>query len=489
MGHAVTQETGMSNWLPALLAIAAAAWAIFGLWAAGHALLYKRDPRSALGWLAVCLLMPYVGPLIYVLFGINRIGRAANHAGRFPASAYSRTPSGGRLEAELSPAVDHFIRISSQVAHRPMVDGNRVDTYFKGEDAYAEMLAAIQRAEQRVYLASYIFKTDKTGKQFIKVLQDAVERGVKVRVLIDGAGEMHSIPRVTRLLERAGVRQARFIPLRLIPPSLHLNMRNHRKLLIVDGTTSFTGGMNIGDHHIADRQGKTPVVDMHFRLTGPIVTQLEEAFAEDWHFATGQHVATSSIDQNTGPGATTPGPAACRVITDGPNDDLGKLGLVMHAAISAAQQSIRIMTPYFLPTTEMIAALKSAALRGVVVDIILPEKSNLRYVDWATRNLLWEILRWDVNVWYQPPPFAHSKLFIIDEHYVQIGSANIDPRSLRLNFEIAVEVLNNEFAHQLSQHCIEVISRSRRVTLMEVDSRSYPIRIRDSIAWLFSPYL
>jgi cardiolipin synthase len=161
----------------------------------------------------------------------------------------------------------------------------------------------------------------------------------------------------------------------------------------------------------------------------------------------------------------------------------------MQTAISAAQQSVRIMTPYFLPTTEMIAAIKSASLRGVVVDIILPAKSNLRYVDWATRNLLWEILRWNVNVYYQPPPFAHSKLFIIDEHYAQIGSANIDPRSLRLNFEIAVEVLNDEFALQLSRHCTEVISHSRRVTLQEVDSRSHPIRIRDSIAWLFSPYL
>ena len=133
----------MSNWLPVLIALAATAWALFGLWAAGHALLYKRDPRSALGWLAVCLLMPYVGPLIYVLFGINRIGRHANQAGRFPASAYSRAPSGDQLETELSSRDDHFIRISSQVAHRPMVEGNQVETYFKGEDAYAEMLGAI----------------------------------------------------------------------------------------------------------------------------------------------------------------------------------------------------------------------------------------------------------------------------------------------------------------------------------------------------------
>ena len=479
----------MNNWLQASIAIAATAWAIFGIWAAGHALLNKRDPRSALGWLAVCLLMPYVGPLIYVLFGINRIGRHASQAGRFPESAYVRVTSGDRPAAESSAVGDCFIRISDQVAHRPMVEGNRVDTYSSGEDAYTEMLAAIQHAEQRVYLASYIFRTDGTGKQFIKALQDATERGIEVRVLIDGAGELYSLPRVTTLLARAKVSQARFIPLRLFPPSLHMNMRNHRKLLIVDGQTGFTGGMNIGDHHIADQHGKTPVVDMHFRLTGPIVAQLEQAFAEDWHFATGQRAPTSIADSVADPGRIPIGPAACRVITDGPDDDLGKLALVIQSAISAAQQSVRIMTPYFLPTTEMIAVLKSAALRGVVVDIILPAKSNLRYVDWATRNLLWEILRWGVNVYYQPPPFVHSKLFVVDDRYAQIGSANIDPRSLRLNFEIAVEILDDGFARQLSKHCDEVIGRSRRVTLQEVDGRGYPARLRDSIAWLFSPYL
>jgi cardiolipin synthase len=224
---------------------------------------------------------------------------------------------------------------------------------------------------------------------------------------------------------------------------------------------------------------------MHFRLTGPVVTQLEQAFADDWYFATGKRIQTSVASNH----ATPAGPAACRVITDGPDDDLGKLALIIQGTISAAQRTVRIMTPYFLPTTEMIAALKLAALRGVKVDIILPAKSNLRYVDWATRNLLWEILKWDVNVYYQPPPFAHSKLFIVDDHYAQIGSANIDPRSLRLNFEIAVEVLDNDFSRLLSLHCDAVIGRSRRVTLQEVDGRSYPARIRDSIAWLFSPYL
>ncbi len=444
----LAQSATMSNWLQPLIAIAAAAWGIFGIWAAGHALLYKREPRSALGWLAVCVLMPYVGPLIYVLFGINRVGRQANRAGHFPVPARSPTIPGQRIDPESAATGSPFIRIADRVARRPMLGGNRIVTYFSGEDAYAEMLHAIRHAERRVYLASYIFRTDKTGKQFVGALRDATGRGVDVRVLVDGVGELYSLPHVSRLLARAGVRHARFIPLRLIPPALHMNLRNHRKLLIVDSVTGFTGGMNIGDHHIPDQRGRTPVVDTHFRLTGPVVAQLETAFAEDWHFATGQQVPLSAAQ--TPVDAT--GPAACRVITDGPDDDLGKLALVIQASISAARRSVRIMTPYFLPATELIAAIKSAALRGVLVDIILPAKSNLRYVDWATRNLLWEVLKWDVRVYYQPPPFAHSKLLVIDNQYVQIGSANIDPRSLRLNFEIAVEVLDKDFARQLTRH-------------------------------------
>jgi cardiolipin synthase len=266
---------------------------------------------------------------------------------------------------------------------------------------------------------------------------------------------------------------------------LHLNLRNHRKILTIDGAVAYTGGMNIGNQHVTNKHGDIEVADMHFRLTGPIVKQLEEVFVEDWHFSTGDRISKPNpVSKPVGSES-----ALARVIADGPDDDLGKLSLVLEAAISAAQRSIRIMTPYFLPTGEMIAALKSAALRGVNVDIVLPEKSNLRFVDWATQNLIWELLKWGVNIYYQPAPFAHTKLFIVDRDYIHIGSANIDPRSLRLNFEIAVEIIDSALGATLTQHFDEIVSRSRLATLEEVDSRSYPIRIRDSVAWLFSPYL
>lgn len=481
----------LTDWLNWILGAAALAWAVFGLWAAAHALMYKRDPRSALGWAMVCLLMPYVGPLIYLAFGINRINRHAQRLGHLPAfqPVSSETRQLKSAERACPPEAFEFFNISNQVALRPIVPGNRVQTYFSGDDAYAEMQNDIKRARRSVMLATYIFQTDKSGRQFIEALQDAVERGVDVWVLIDGVGVLYSAPWATYKLSQAGVTNAKFIPLTLLPPSLHLNLRNHRKLLVIDGAVGYTGGMNIGDHHVANKNGTVPVVDMHFRLTGPIVGQLEEVFVEDWHFSTRELIPRSSPEDTQARDNELENDAWARAISDGPDDDLGKIELIIMSAVSAAQESVRIMSPYFLPQRNLIAALKSAALRGVTVDVVLPAKSNLRYVDWATRNMLWELLKWGVRVWCQPPPFAHTKLFIVDEKYLHIGSANMDPRSLRLNFEIAVEVYDDELGAKLVRHVDEIIAKSRSVTLEEVDGRSLPVRLRDSVAWLFSPYL
>ncbi len=174
---------------------------------------------------------------------------------------------------------------------------------------------------------------------------------------------------------------------------------------------------------------------------------------------------------------------------DGPNEDLDRLAMVLIGAVSAAQHSVCIMTPYFLPPRELISALQAAALRGVDVCVILPEKNNQPLAHWATRNMLWELLHWGVHVYYQPPPFVHSKLFVVDEHYTQVGTANIDPRSLRLNFELALEIYDQGFAATITRHFSRVREASRALTLREMDSRPLPARLRDAAAWLFSPYL
>lgn len=458
---------------------------------AAHVLLHKRDPRAAWGWIAVCLLFPLVGPFLYFLFGINRVKTRAKKLRRQPASPPEKglgQPEGKAKAViptlNIPPAFAEIARISDTITMTPLVAGNQVDILHNGEKAYPAMLRAIEHASRSVFLTTYIFETNHTGLQFVDALERATKRGVMVRVLIDGIGEWYSIPRAGTLLKKRKVCAARFLPPKLIPPALHINLRNHRKMLIADGLIAFVGGMNIGDRHLAAREANPArVVDLHFCLQGPIVTQIEQVFLEDWQFSTGENLV---------PGPSRPpenGRALCRTIEDGPNEDLDKLALILLGVVSAARRRILIMTPYFLPSRELIAALKTAVLRGVKVTVILPSKNNLPFIQWATTNMLWELLERGVAVYCQPPPFVHTKLFIVDGYYAQIGSANMDSRSLRLNFELGVEIYDPASVERFAAHIQECLQRSRKIEQNDLDRRHFLIKIRDALAWLFSPYL
>ncbi len=453
-----------------------------------HAMLYKRDSRAAFGWIAVCLLFPLAGPVIYLFFGLNRTRDRARRLwleqltiGQERGQAIEQPPP---LPVSVRSGYRNLAGIGQELSRHGLVEGNAVDALVNGEAAYPAMLDAIRRAKKHVLLTTYILDNDRTGRSFIDALASAGQRGVDVRVLIDGCGDWYSFPRASGVLRRAGIRVARFLPPRLLPPSLSLNMRNHHKILIIDDVIGFTGGMNIGDRHlVAETSNRNPTADLHFRLCGPMVAQMREEFFRMWRFTTGQH------DEPPRLASRRRGTFACRTITDGPDEDLDRLTMLLTAAISEARQSIRIMTPYFLPPRELIGALQSAAIRGVDVTVVLPEKNNLPYVHWATCNMLWELLFRGVNVHYQPPPFNHAKLFMVDGYYSLIGSTNWDPRSLRLNFELQVEVYGEEFAATLIEYFDLARDSGREVTLDEVDSRGFAVRFRDALCWLFSPYL
>lgn len=480
---------GVFNWLVTLVVF------FLMLISAGHALLYKRDPKASWAWIVTCVLLPPFGPLLYFLLGINRVRTKAKKLKWYwPFFSSKETVDKDVVQVEtpnFSPStflipneLKQIAQISQAITNRPLLKNNSIDTLQNGEQAYPAMLEAIERARQRVFLSTYIFETNEMGREFVHSLSKAKKRGLDVRVLVDGVGELYSLPRVGRYLKKESIPFARFLPVRPNFSSSFINLRNHRKILITDGCHGFTGGMNIGSKYLAQNvSNPRRVQDTHFRLNGPIVHQMEQVFLEDWAFSTGDY------EQVLSPVPEEAGQALCRTITVGPNQDLNKLGMIMIGAASLAHRNLTIVTPYFLPSKELVGALQSAALRGVSVNIVLPARNNLPYVKWATENMLWELLQYGVNVYYQPPPFAHTKLFLVDELYAHIGSANIDPRSLRLNFEMVVEVYEQWFVRKLSQHVDRVINRSRRVTLQELDSRSFLVRARDSICWLFSPYL
>lgn len=474
------------EWWALLLAL----WPLVALGTAGHALLTKRDARAAWGWIAVCWLFPLAGPALYYVFGVNRVrtrarrfalDRSARHIGSAHAADVRNACAG---HPPVPSWLEEVARTADVLTRRPLLGNNRITPLHNGEQAYPRMLAAIAAARDAIWLGTYIFDNDLVGQQFVAALAQAQARGVQVRVLIDDTGERYSWPRIGARLKAAGLRYARFNPLRFWPPALHLNLRNHRKLLLIDGDIGFTGGMNIGARHLADDpHNRRPTIDLHFELHGPIVRQMADVFVEDWNFAAREKI---SVNELRTPGIGT---ATCRVITDGPNEDFEELSFVMQAAIAAARHEVLIMTPYFLPSAELIAALQGAALRGVRTVVLLPKHNNLPYVGWAAQHQLAQLLERGVRVRFQTGAFCHSKLFVVDGAYSMIGSANWDPRSLLLNFELNVEIYDTPLAQQLTTHFTAVWQNAEELLLHDAQHPRFWQRLRNALFWLFSPYL
>jgi cardiolipin synthase len=438
----------------------------------------------------VCVFVPGFGAAAYWLLGVNRLrtrGRKLQRTwpGLSDEEERNATAQGLAGPQDVPIELSQLAALGRSVTDKPLLRGNRISLLHNGEQAYPAMLQAIRTARKSVHLCSYIFAPDQQGNQFIEALADATRRGLDVRVMIDGIGEKYNRPRLSSMLKAAGVPVARFLPPRWLRPNLHFNLRNHRKLLLVDGLRGFTGGMNIGQNHMA-AQTNNPrrVTDLHFEVQGPVIAHMEDAFTEDWAFVTGEPPAAGMPEL-----AASDGGAICRGITDGPNEDLDKLTWILLGAISAAHRRILIMTPYFVPDRAIILALIGASLRGVSVQVVLPGLNNLPFVNWASRAMLWELLQHGVRVFYQPPPFAHSKLLVVDDDYALIGSANIDARSLRLNFEFNLEVYDRDFVTDLSAHFQAAQAEAVETSLAELDARPLTERVRDGLARLAAPYL
>ena len=467
-----------------------AGYIVLSFLSAGHALLLKRDPRSAFGWVVICLTVPLLGPFLYWTMGVNRIHRRARQwleSGR-RLSGWANFPERRGEETVIALQADdehltELHRLGDRVGNFPLLSGNRVAPLKNGEQAYPAMLAAIAGAGHSVHLSTYIFDGDETGRRFTDALKSAADRGVEVKVLVDSLGEKYSRPTARRLLKDSRVKIGRFLPL---SQGVYINLRNHRKILVVDGCRAFTGGMNIGGRHLAHGSTGTPAVgDLHFMVEGPVVADLQRVFLGDWHFVTGEILD----DPRLFPPLPHVGPALVRAISDGPDKDFRKLHQIIMGALACARRRVRIMTPYFIPDQPLISALVTTALRGVEVTLVLPARNNLPYVHWATRAYLWEFLQQGIRICYQPPPFVHTKLLLVDGAWSLIGSANLDPRSLRLNFEFDLEVYDREFTALLERDFEATVAVSREVTLAEVDGRALPERVRDGVAKLFSPYL
>jgi len=457
-----------------------------------HSILYKRETRAAISWTGLAWLAPIVGSLLYWFLGVNRIHRKATRLGVQDALGEKPTfvvEQSDRQRVttanERYPNLAGLASVGLRLTGKNAVPGNEIVPLKDGDETYPAMVDAIDNAQQSVALLSYIFDNDRAGEVIVEALLRARDRGVDVRVLVDDVGSRYSKVNIVKRLKGLGIDSASFLPTKFGQLPLFTNLRNHRKILVVDGKTGFTGGTNIREAHWLGLEPGYPTQCLHFRIRGPVVAHLQEMFIIDWAFATGEQLSGEKwfpiIDRK--------GDIWARGLAHGPDEDFETLSKIIFAAVASAQKRVRIVTPYFIPDTRLIESLSVASLKGVDVQVYLPSNNNVPIVNWAAAAQLELFLQYGCSVFQTRPPFDHTKLLIIDDTWALIGSTNWDPRSLRLNFEFNVECFDEDFVQALHGIVDHKATGCKQITLENIRSLSFPTRVRNGLARLLSPYL
>ncbi len=466
---------------------------ITGAWACVHVILYKRDPRAAAAWLGLIILTPGIGTFLYFAIGINRIRRAAGRL-KGDRSFFAEIAPHIKEETAVTKRLTKFypegsadnlkelIIIGDSITGEPLTRGNSIEMYTEPKKAFDEMLKTIDSAKRTIALQTYIFDNDMTGKIFCDALLNAIKRGVSVKVLIDDVGSKYSKPSITKRMKEMGIHHALFLEAKSPLSVMRYNLRNHRKALIIDGHTAFTGGMNIRDHY---RDGRQVICDTHFKLKGPIVNYVMKVFAEDWFFTTGVHLNRKRWFRPQ----KKEGDICARVIESGPDKNYEKAYKFLLSAVSNARHRLLITSPYFLPDDAMLRTLSVAALEGVEIKICVPENNNLKYVKAAMDAHMSDVIACGCEVYSVPGPFDHTKCVIVDDDWMLIGTTNWDNRSFRLNFELDVEVYGKEPVKKAAQIFMKKLSKARKMTVLHYARQPLLRRVKNGIIRLLSPYL
>ncbi|MEO1903301.1 MAG: phospholipase D-like domain-containing protein [Alcanivorax sp.] len=443
-----------------------------------HVAQHKRDARAAAAWTGLVWLVPFLGAALYLMLGVNRIQRRARQltGGGIDAALRAGQEQGTPLQTD---RLQVLARLVGRLTRLPLTGGNRV-TLMEAPEALDAMVRAVDNATESVYLATYIFGNDAAGRPLADALARAHRRGVQVRVLLDGVGALYSLPPITFRLRRQGVSVQRFLysiaPWRMP----YMNLRNHRKLMVVDRALGFTGGMNVRAGYVAE---PATIQDLHARVEGPAVAHLLLSFAADWAFT-----CREELNDNFA-GDMDLGTVQARGVNTGPDADFDKRRLTIQAAIGAAEREIRLVTPYFVPGQTLLASLQLAILRGVRVVILVPEKNNLRLVQWASLHALKWLAKEGAEIHASAPPFDHTKLFTVDGHWVQLGSGNWDARSLRLNFEFDLECYDDPLAADANALIDRKLARARPLADADFRAMARWRHVRNALAHMLEPYL
>jgi cardiolipin synthase len=461
----------------------------------------KPDATSAVAWGLLIVFLPFLGPVLFYVFGYQHVNRPLKRKRRHKASYMLLYPRRERMHAGGAGPEDTAWRqslparmaaLADRFGAQPMTRGNAIDFYHEGQPAFDAMLEAIRGARHHIHLETFIFRTDATGMVFLEALTAKARQGVKVRLLYDAMGSHQLWHRHLATLLDAGGLSSVFLPLNLFRRRLQINMRNHRKITVVDGDVGFLGGLNVGDEYL----GKHPRFgfwrDTHLRVRGPAVADLQRVFAEDWNFAAGE-LLTDPLDEGSERAYYHPqevgGPYLAQLIDSGPDRELKGIREIYFAAIQSARRRVWIASPYFVPDAGLRDALRHAGYLGLDVRLLCQFRPDKWLPQYAAQYYWAEMLDAGVKVYQYTRGMMHSKVVLVDDDWASVGTANLDNRSLHLNFEVNCLIYARQAVAELEEAYLRDLQTAIRLERHVYARRPFATRLAENACRLLSPVL
>lgn len=461
--------------------------------------LERRNAATTWAWLMILTFIPVLGFLLYVILGQNLRRRKIFRWDK-TVKAFIRNEAARQMQvikeqpAALLPSAAEqykemiYMHLNNDKAI--FTRDNHVDIMTEGKDKFKALLRDIQGATKHIHLLYYIIRSDQIGNRIAAALAQKAREGVQVRVLYDASGSRWLSKRFVRTIRSAGGEIVSFFPARLPYLTFHLNYRNHRKIAVIDGRIGYIGGFNIGDEYLGLHKRFGYWRDTHLRIQGTSVNSLQTRFLLDWNQAAKQELPFAEFYYGgEKEAADSQGQVGIQIVSSGPDSQWEQIKKGFIQMILSARQSVYIQTPYFIPDDSVLSALKISSSSGIDVRIMVPGIADHPFVYWATQSYFGELLRAGAKIYRYQNGFLHAKTIVIDGQAASVGTANMDMRSFRLNFEVNAFLYDPTLAEQLSRHFLEDVQNSIEITMEAYQQRSLGARLKESIYRLLSPIL
>lgn len=457
-------------------------------------LLENRDPVKTLAWILVLVLLPFFGIIIYLFFGRNfRKRKTFSKKAKNDLAQLHNLEGLHLLDLKKKNYFNHstfkdksnIITLLLNNSKALLTGNNEVTVLNNGSETFPAIFTALKNAKDHIHLSFYIMEDDRIGNTLREILEEKALEGVEVRIIYDGVGSWPLTNSYLRALRKSGAEVLPFRPVNFPFLTSKLNYRNHRKIIVVDGEKGFLGGLNIGDKYLYGDKKLGFWRDTHIQLEGDSVKSLQAVFLTDWYFVSNHNLKSERYF----PEISRNGEKLVQVLASGPDSEWASIMQAYFSAIATAKEYIFISTPYFTPNRSILTALKTAALSGIDVRLIMPGKSDSWIIQWSSFSFIEEVLSAGVRVFIYQNGFTHGKLMMVDGIFSSVGSANMDIRSFDQNLEINGLIYDTETTQQLESSFVEDMANSRELELTTYMQRPLYEKSKESFARLFSPIL